>query len=275
MIDEADRYVLAGRLRSNLKAYEEAVEIFTKGLSHYPDCAQLYRYRGHRYITLREFTKAIQDLQQAAELVEGKPDEMEFYSDVLGKDIIHIILGQEERVSDQHQLVDDASVEATKDLYKSTLKSSIFYHLALAHYLKGEFEDATNIYRKALSVAVDNDMKVATNDWLYMTLRRRNLNEEAKSLIENLGANIHKVIEPSYSRRMKMYQGDLAPDEVLSLDADDSRNLATQGYGVGNWYLYNGEIDKAKTVFSRVTELGSSDAFGYIASEVELERLTA
>ena len=36
-----------------------------------------FRHRGHRYITMRQFDKAVADLSRAAELIEGKPDEPE------------------------------------------------------------------------------------------------------------------------------------------------------------------------------------------------------
>ena len=50
-------------------------------------------------------------------------------------------------------------------------------------------------------------------------------------------------------------------------------SFATQGYGVGNWYLYNGKLDQAKTVFRRVLAGSYWPAFGYIAAEADLARL--
>ena len=275
MISEADRYVLAGRYKAYAKKYEEAQAIFNEGLSKYPDTPTLLRHRGHRHITLRNFKDAIQDFSRAAELVKDKPDELEFYNNEAETDIAYLILGQDNKVSNQHQAVTPDSINATKHLYKSTLKSSIYYHWALAHYLLGDFETALPIYRQALDVAIDNDMKVATSDWLYMTLRRAGQHDEAQRLLDNLNQDIHNVVEPSYSLRVKLYQGDLQPEDLLNADPNDKRNLATQGYGVGNWYLYNGHPDQATDVFTRVTSLNSSDAFGFIASEVELKRLAS
>ena len=274
MISDADRYVLAGRHKAYAKKYQDAQAIFSEGITKHPDSPNLYRHRGHRHITLRDFSSAIADFRRAAELVEGQPDELEFYNNEADKDIVHLILGQDALVSDQHQPVTSESVEATKHLYKSTLKSSIFYHWALANYLQGDFEAALPLYRQALEVAIDNDMKVATSDWLYMTLRRSGQHGDAQTLLDSLSADIHDVVEPSYSLRVKLYQGDVQPEDLLDADANDKRNLATQGYGVGNWYLYTGNPQKATDVFHRVTSLDSSDAFGFIASEVDLKRLT-
>jgi hypothetical protein len=49
--------------------------------------------------------------------------------------------------------------------------------------------------------------------------------------------------------------------------------LATQGYGVGNWYLYNGDTSKAVTIFEKIVTGKSFSSFGFIAAEVELARM--
>ena len=49
--------------------------------------------------------------------------------------------------------------------------------------------------------------------------------------------------------------------------------IATHGYGVGNWYLVNGDKAKAREIFDRdVLKGGSWAAFGYIAAEADLRR---
>jgi hypothetical protein len=50
-------------------------------------------------------------------------------------------------------------------------------------------------------------------------------------------------------------------------------DIATQGYGVGNWYFYNGNIEQAKEIFQKVMEGTYWPAFGYIAAEADLARL--
>ena len=72
-----------------------------------------------------------------------------------------------------------------------------------------------------------------------------------------------------------MYKGAHSPESLLSVEdgVDRSLNLATQGYGVGNWYLYNNEPQKARAIFEEVLEGDYWAAFGYIAAEAELRRL--
>lgn len=273
MITEADRFVLAGYVNSYLKKYQDSIDLYSEGIKLHPEDASLYRHRGHRYITLRQFDDALADFQRAAELVSDKPDEIEFYQPENLQDIINLILSREDCIAHQHQPVNDETVAATSHLYKSTLKSSIFYHWALSLYLKGEFEAALPIYQAALDVAVDNDMRVATSDWYYMALRRLGRDDDAQAVLDSLDSSAQAVVEPSYMRRVRLYKGELTPEDLLDPSSDDQRSLATQGYGVGNWYLYSGDTDNARNVFERIIAAGSSDAFGYIAAEVELARL--
>jgi hypothetical protein len=69
-----------------------------------------------------------------------------------------------------------------------------------------------------------------------------------------------------------MYKGLRSPESVLNLNAADDVQIATQGYGVGNWYLANGNRAKAKEIFDRVVSGRAWAAFGYIAAEADLKR---
>jgi hypothetical protein len=70
-----------------------------------------------------------------------------------------------------------------------------------------------------------------------------------------------------------MYKGLLEPAVLLpdpATSESDDMTLATQGYGVGNWYLANGDREQAQAIFERVLQTRNWAAFGYIAAEVEL-----
>jgi hypothetical protein len=53
----------------------------------------------------------------------------------------------------------------------------------------------------------------------------------------------------------------------------DGTQLATQGYGVGNWHLYNGRRREAEDILWRVVQAENWAPFGYIAAEADLHRL--
>ena len=240
---DADAIIWLGRRHAYLGQYEEAIDVFTRGLRLHPNDARLYRHRGHRYITLREFDRALADFEAAIELIRGNPDEIE----------------------------PDGAPNAY-NIPTSTLHSNIWYHHALAHYLKHDFEAALTGWRNAMKVSTNDDMKVATSDWLYMTLRRLNRLEEAKLVLEPITTEMKILENTAYHRRLLMYKGELKPEQLLAEDGDDAVQLATYGYGVANWYLYNGERDKAFELFRKIVQGRSPAAFGYIAAEMELKR---
>lgn len=242
-----ENYIWYGRRLGYLSRFQEAVDVFTDGLSKFPTSAKLFRHRGHRYISLRKFDDAIADLRKADSLCEGMILEIE-------PD------GQPNKINTP----------------LSTTQFNIYYHLALAYYLKGDFTSAEEAYLKCLAVSNNDDLLVATIDWLYMTYRRTSQLDKAAQLLQQVTDSMTIVENDSYFVRCKMYQGKLAPNDLLSVsiaDLDQAQlAMATQGYGVGNWFLYNGDTTQALAVFKQVTSGKHFGAFGFIAAEAELAR---
>ncbi len=95
-------------------------------------------------------------------------------------------------------------------------------------------------------------MLVATSDWLYMTLRRLKRDAEARRCSSRSSEQMDVLENGAYHARLLMYKGLRTPESVLNLNTADDIQIATQGYGVGNWYLVNGDRAKAKAMFDRV-----------------------
>jgi tetratricopeptide (TPR) repeat protein len=188
----------------------------------------------------------VADLERAAALIEGTDDEVE----------------------------PDGQPNAA-GIPTSTLHTNIFYHLGLAYYLQGRFDEALAAYRRCLAAAGNDDMRVATLDWLYMTLRRLERPDEAAAAIEPVHAGMDLLENVAYHRRLLLYKGAIPPDSLLHVGEDDDAalTLATQGYGVGNFYLVNGERERAVAIFRQVVDGAYWPAFGYIAAEADLKRL--
>ena len=240
---DAERVIWLGRRTAYLGRYKEAVGIFTDGLKKFPADARLYRHRGHRLITLRCFDAAAADLERAAKLVRGRPDEVE-----------------------------PDGLPNARNIPTSTLQSNVWYHLGLAYYLKRDFRRALAAYREAEKVSANADMLVSTTHWLYMTLRRLGRESEAAATLTAVTDGLDVVENADYYRLVKLYQGKLGPADLLGGEGKDADTLsnATVGYGVGNWHLYNGRREEALRVFRRVTAGSQWASFGYIAAEAEL-----
>jgi tetratricopeptide (TPR) repeat protein len=244
--DDPDAVIWLGRRTAYLGRYREAIEIFSRGLARHPDDARLYRHRAHRYLTLRRFDQAIADLERAAELVAGRPDEVE-----------------------------PDGLPNARNIPTSTLQSNVWYHLGLARYLTGDLERALAAYRECLDVSGNPDMLVATSHWLYMTLRRLGREEEARAVLAPIRADLEVIENGAYHRLLLMYRGEVAPGELLapSGEGDAGLDLATLGYGLGAWHLDHGRRDEAVAAYRQVLAEGPWAAFGFIAAEADLARL--
>jgi tetratricopeptide (TPR) repeat protein len=244
----ADTAIWYGRRTAYLGRYREAIDIYTAAIAKYPQDPRLYRHRGHRYITVREFDKAIADFRKAAELAKGKPDDIE----------------------------PDGQPNA-RGIPTSTLKTNIYYHLGLAHYLKGEFEPALQAYDMCIELSKNDDMRVATNHWRYMTLRRLNRLDQAARVLDSVKPTMDIIENGSYHKLLLMYKGEIAADTLMDTVKAGGLDGATIGYGVANWHLYNGRGADAVTILKQIVDdkAAQKSSFGYIAAEAELARRSA
>lgn len=243
--NDADALIWVGRRTAYLGRYKEAIRVFSEGIAKFPSDARMYRHRGHRYITLRCFDDAIADFEKAARLVKGKPDEVE-----------------------------PDGMPNAKNIPTSTLQSNIWYHLGLAYYLKGDFKNALRAYRECQKVSKNNDMSAATAYWHYMTLRRMGKQKDAARLLNGFATDIEVIENTDYLKLLKLNKGEVKAEDLLSTIRGDANTLgsASLGYGIGNYFLYNGDRENAMTIFRKIVEGNQWASFGFIAAEAELKR---
>src|SRR5690606_7057795 len=134
----------------------------------------------------------------------------------------------------------------------STPQSNTWYHLALAHYLQHDFERALPPRQQAVAVSANDAMLAASTDWLDVTLRRLGREAEAAAVLEPITPDMRILENDACHRRLLMYKGPVPAEELLAVDTDDAVQLATYGYGVANWYLYNGDAERAQQIFERI-----------------------
>jgi tetratricopeptide (TPR) repeat protein len=63
-----ERIVQLGVAQSGARRFREAIQTFTRGLEIAPNDPLLYRWRGHRYLSIREFDRALDDLTRGSRL---------------------------------------------------------------------------------------------------------------------------------------------------------------------------------------------------------------
>lgn len=241
----ADNLIWHARRQGYLGHYKDAVITLTNGIKRFPNDPRIYRHRGHRFITLRCFDDAVRDFERAAKLIKGKPDEVE-----------------------------PDGMPNARNILTSTLQSNIFYHLGLAYYLKGDLKKAIAAYKEAMKVSKNNDMLAATSHWYYMSLRLMEKNKDAERLLVPIDGDFEVIENADYLKLLRLYRDEVKPVALLNEIGDKAETLgnASLGYGLGNWFLYNGDREKAMDIFRKITAGNQWASFGYIAAEAELKR---
>ncbi len=245
---QLDNVIWLGRRLGYLGRYQEANRVFTEGIKRFPQSAELYRHRGHRYITLRQFDRAASDLERSAALLKDQPLSIE-------PNGIPLPLPANDR--------------------PSSLQFNVYYHLGLAHYLNGNYGAAAQAYERTLTYAKSDDDMVAVADWLYMTYRRLGEDEVAERTLADIREDMNVRENEGYFERLLMYSGYVDPDSLLRAsrrDGSSSLNAATVGYGVGNYWLSEGDTTQGQQILEDVIDGQYWAAFGYIAAEADLAR---
>ena len=241
--DEAN-IVWYGRRLAYLGRYQEAIEVYSAGLELHPDSPRLLRHRGHRYISLRRFAQARQDLRRAALLAAHLPYEIE----------------------------PDGQPNEW-NIPRTSLQGNIHYHLALAQYLDGDFAGAARDWRRCLEWGRNDDNVVSSSYWLYLSLRRLGLDREAAAAVEPVSEDMDILENHGYQRLCLLFRGDLSLEELMAREESDGIQSATLRYGLASWHLLNGERERAAEMLLQIVSEDSWSAFGHIAAEADLARL--
>jgi tetratricopeptide (TPR) repeat protein len=239
----AENIIWLGRRTAYLGKFREAIQVFTGGMRLYPTDPRLLRHRGHRSITVRELDAAIADLTAAAALVKGKPDEVE----------------------------PDGQPNA-RGVPTSTLHSNIWYHLALARYLRGDFAAAADDWGRARDAGRNPDGLVSASHWLYLALRRAGRDADARAVLAPIRADLDVIENGSYHALLLMYKGERTPEAVLSAAGAGAAGSAVR-YGVCAWHLVGGRAAEAAALRDRILAGSDWPSFGFIAAEADTARL--
>ena len=129
----------------------------------------------------------------------------------------------------------------------------IWYHLGVVHYIKGDFPAAAASFAKAQPIAPDSGELQGSTDWLWMSLSRAGRGAEAKAMLDKRPDSRPDLtpVDNAYTRRLKLYRGEIGPDAVVTVADTDDVQVATLAYGLGNWYLIRGDQTQARKWFER------------------------
>lgn len=240
--DDTDNIIWLGRRIAYTGDYRGAIEVFSEGIEKHPTDARMYRHRGHRYISVREFDRAIRDFERAAVLIAQTEDAVE---------------------------PDGAPNPA--GIPVSTLHSNIWCHLGLAHYLKGDLDLALQVYEMYRPAIPNDDMLVAFTHWHYMSLRLQGRDDEARAILEPIHEGMNVIESMPYHQLCLLYKGENETGTVLGSNITAAGGDSAM-YGIANWHYYSGRHDDARAGFEEIIEKSGWASFGRIAAESDLSR---
>jgi tetratricopeptide (TPR) repeat protein len=251
---DLDALIWLGRRTAYLGRYREAVAVFSRGIEQQPDDARLYRHRGHRHLTLRQFDAAVADLERAAALIADRPDEVE-----------------------------PDGLPNPRNVPVSTLHTNVWYHLGVAQIARGDLAAAVRALRTGLAAARTADMRVAFTAWLHLALRRLGRGEEAARSLEWVTADLELLESHAYHQLLLLYRGERSADSLWTEVEQtlqhpgatrwSSIDALALGHGVAAWNLDHARTGLARQQLERIIAAPEWAAFGYIAAEADLARL--
>ena len=238
--DNADAIIWYGRRTAYTGDYRGAIRIFSEGVEKFPSDARMLRHRGHRYISIREFDRAIDDLEKAAALIDGTENEVE-----------------------------PDGLPNALNIPVSSLHGNIWYHLGLAYYLKQDWDNAYRAYRAGFEAGRNDDNRVSTTHWMYSILRRKGDEEAAAAVLDAITADMDVIENMSYHNLCLFYKGELGL-EALLVNTDGSPAGAAVLYGAANWLNVTGDVEAGTEMLLDIVTLPSWSSFGFIAAETDL-----
>ncbi|MDG1888924.1 MAG: hypothetical protein P8I53_00955 [Flavobacteriaceae bacterium] len=234
--DSPEALIWYGRRIAYLGYFKEAIKVFTLGIVTYPNDARFYRHRGHRYISTRQYDKAINDFEKAVILIDQTIDQIE-----------------------------PDGLPNSKNIPLSTLHGNIWYHLGLTYYLKNDMNNALKAFTNRSVTHKYDDNIVSGGHWLYMIYRRLNKIEESKAVVDQVNQEMNIIENMSYHQSCLFYKGLLEESELVI----DEVAL----YSLANWYIYEkNDTLKAKEYYQELLK-GNPFSFAYIAGEADWVRL--
>ena len=239
---DVDAQVWVARRLGYLGRYREAIDALTRSIAEHPTDARLYRHRGHRYLTVRDLPRAAADLERAAELTRDRPDEVE---------------------PDGQPNVAGVPI--------GTLQSNVWYHLALARYLQGDYARALAAADSGMRVSDVPDRLVSQTYWRYLILRRLGRDAEARAALAPIRADLPVIENQSYHRLLLRFKA--GSDQAILAE----RGLRTpsdlaEAYGLSAFSALEGRAVWADQLRRQILASGQWPSFGYLAAEADEAR---
>jgi tetratricopeptide (TPR) repeat protein len=254
--------VEAALAREAVWRYNEAIELYSRGMEIAQDDYRMYLGRAHRIIRLRRFESALDDLNRSVEL-----DPYGFNSAYL-RGLTLYLLGR----------FDEAAAEYGR--CSMLASDSAALQLAESGQVPGD-------PRHCMVVNSDDRSLVAMTAWRYRALRRAGQHAEAQRLVaeiptevslldEGMQQYLDSTILPGtnehYHNLILFYRGMIAESELLDRERWGEQ-WPTVAYGAAVWFLVEGDSTRSVDLLREIVSDPNWARFGHVAAEADLMAL--
>jgi len=237
----AEELLEAAKIYDDLWWFSRSIPIYSEGLKRFPADFRFPRFRGHRYISTREFGKAVEDLEKASGLAAASFD-VAYH---LG--LAYYLRGEYGKAA---------------EAYGRCLRMAGGAGAALP----GGVRSCTELHQQENS-------RVAMSEWMYRSLRRAGKNAEATALLDGIREGMKVTTNESYYLSLLFYKGLRKQESILpGKQSEKGNTFCTVGYGVANFHLTEGRKAQGCQLLRDIVKERAWNAFGFIAAEADLRR---
>ena len=167
--------------------------------------------------------------------------------------------------------LDKALADLTRGYALDSTNYGILYHLGIVRFSRGEFDQAADMFKRAIVRPPNLGELGGSIDWLWMSLMRGGHRAEAAAHLARHRSD--SIADNAYKARLKLYRGEITPAQLFVPSDTAAVQRSTLAFGLGNWYLVRGDTANARAAFQRAIDAKGWPGFGFILAEIELRRL--
>jgi tetratricopeptide (TPR) repeat protein len=235
---------------------DKALAAFDRAIALDGSSADFHHGRCQTLARLQRHAEGIESCSKALQL---RPDDA---ATLIDRGHYHINLRQ----------LDPALADLTRAETMKKDDYGLFYHLALARYINGEFAKAADVYEQCVRTAQSPDNRMSCQAWQYLALVRAGRRADAQRLLDGFSPDPQQTPN-AYVERLLLFKGTRTEEQVATLMQKDALQLPTVAYSIGIWHLLNGRDRQAREYFQKaLTPPAQPTAFGAVASHFELQR---
>ena len=130
-------------------------------------------------------------------------------------------------------------------------------------------------FEKCIEFSKNNDSFVAAANWLYIIYYQLNMINKADKLLITINNQMNLIENHSYLSILNLYKdSDNLIETENKILKEESLNSITVAFGLGNFYLFKGETEKAFKIYNLITNSDQWSSFAYIGAEIMLKKLS-